>query len=485
MTGRIFIKLIVGVIGLLTVTLTAVDYLVTKRVQDTYFETLKRELEQKGRSVAELLPGAGADFAKLGEAAGARVTWVAGDGRVMGDSEAQPERMENHRGRPEIEAAIAGRVGSDIRTSATLGVPFLYLAIPYKGGALRIAAPFSAIDVHVRAIRRDVMVSTALAFLPAILLAALFSRYVSWRLGGIIEYARHLAEGNFRTRLTRTGRGEFGVLSAKLNETSEKLEFMMERLESEHNELEKLEQVRKDFVANVSHELRTPLASIQGYTETLLDGAVHDPKINLKFLDIIRENAERLTRLTAELLVLSQVEQGRRKFKFGSHRVNRLLAMDLDMMRPLADRKSITLTIEPAPEDTAVFCDTEAVHQILTNLLDNAIKYTPDGGTVTVGAHPADRNRVEIFVRDSGIGIPPSELPRLFERFYRVDKARSRSLGGTGLGLAIVKHLTRAQGGDVRVESRPEHGSTFYFTLPAQDLGLDESGAVQQVVTAS
>ncbi len=117
-------------------------------------------------------------------------------------------------------------------------------------------------------------------------------------------------------------------------------------------------------------------------------------------------------------------------------------------------------------------------------MLDNAIKYTPDGGRVTVGARPLDGPMVEIFIRDTGLGIPPQDLPRLFERFYRVDKARSRALGGTGLGLAIVKHLTRAQGGDVRVESQPDHGSTFYFTLPAQDLGLPATGDVQEELTA-
>jgi len=155
----------------------------------------------------------------------------------------------------------------------------------------------------------------------------------------------------------------------------------------------------------------------------------------------------------------------------------------VDAIYPLATSKGITLKVEPVPGTLEVFADAEAVHQILTNLLENAIKYTPDGGTVTVGAQPSGPNHVEFFVRDSGMGIPPEDLARLFERFYRVDKARSRALGGTGLGLAIVKHLTRAQGGEVRVESRVDKGSTFYFTIPVNDLGLDESGAIQQELT--
>jgi signal transduction histidine kinase len=352
-----------------------------------------------------------------------------------------------------------------------------------------LGVPAAAIDAQVSAIRNSVLLSTALAFLPFVILAAIFARYISGRLGTIIDFTRQLAEGNFRARLPGSSRGELGLLSTKLNETSEKLEFMLERLETEHAELEKLENIRKDFVINVSHELRTPLASIQGYTETLLDGALHDPANNVKFLNIIRQNAERLARLTADLLTLSRVELGQQEFKFASYYVNRILTDNLDGMRPIAERRGIQLLLERAPENAEVFCDAEAVHQILTNLLDNAIKYTPDAGAVTVGAGPlgapADAAPcVEFFVRDTGPGIPADELPRLFERFYRVDKARSRALGGTGLGLAIVKHLARSQGGEVRVESQVDKGSTFFFTLPVQDLGLTPADAVQKELTA-
>jgi two-component system phosphate regulon sensor histidine kinase PhoR len=474
-TARIFIKLALGIAAVLVIALIAVDYLVTRSVEDTFLGALRRELAQKAASIGLLLNREHADFVKLGQAAGARITWVAPGGEVLAESEANPERMENHRNRPEIAAALAGSTGSALRNSPTLGIPFFYVAIPYQSGALRLAVPASEVNARVNFIRRGVFFAALLAFLPAVALALIFARYVSWRLGEIIDFTQQMASGNLRARLRHTGRGEFGVLSARLNETGEKLEFLRERLESEQSEMEKLEQVRKDFVANVSHELRTPLASIQGYTETLLDGAINDPAHNMKFLDIIRQNAERLTRLTADLLVLSRVEQGQQKFNLGIHRVNRLLTSDLEMMGPIAKRKSIHLVFEPAAEDTEVYCDPEALHQILTNLLDNAIKYTPDGGRVTVGASAAGEDLVEVFVHDSGMGIPPHELPRLFERFYRVDKARSRALGGTGLGLAIVKHLTRAQGGDVRVESKPDQGSTFFFTLPMRQAAESSS----------
>ena len=470
---------------MLVVALVSVDFLVTDRVQQSYMVSLRRELEQKGHALALQMPQNPANFARLGQAVGARVTLVDAAGKVLGDSEADPVQMENHRGRPEIAEALAGRTGSSVRPSPTLGTSFLYVAVPCSGGALRIAVPSAQIDAQVNEIRKQVLFSTAFAFLPAALLAALFARYASSRLGTIIEYARKLAEGNFRTRLKSTGRGEFGVLAEKLNETSEKLEFMLERLESEHAELEKLETVRKDFVINVSHELRTPLASIQGYTETLLGGAIHDSANNIRFLNIIRQNTERLARLTADLLTLSRVELGQQKFKFAFYPVDRLLADNCDSMRPLAQKREIELVLEPAAANLEVFCDGESVHQILANLLDNAIKYTPDGGQVTVGVSSTTSDFVEIFVRDTGMGIPEDDLNRLFERFYRVDKARSRALGGTGLGLAIVKHLTRAQGGEVRVTSKTDVGSTFFFSLPLRDMGFSDLGALPREVAAS
>jgi two-component system, OmpR family, phosphate regulon sensor histidine kinase PhoR len=492
LTARIFSKLIVSLVAVLALALIAIDYLVTQRVQHTFFDQLRQDLAEKARTVALLLPASpGFDFGQLGQASGARITWVDPSGRVVGDSGSDPAQMDNHRDRPEIVAALQGQVGSSLRLSRTLGVRLFYVAIPYRGGALRLAVSAASIDAHLSAIRSDILLSTALAFVPLVIVAALFARYISGRLGSIIEFTRKLAEGNFRARLPASSNGELGLLSTKLNETSEKLEFMLDRLETEHAELEKLERIRKDFVINVSHELRTPLASIQGYTETLLDGAINDSTNNVKFLHIIRQNAERLARLAADLLTLSRIELRQQEFKFASYYVSRLLADNLDGMRPIAQRRAIQLVVEEqAPEHAEVFCDAEAVHQILTNLLDNAIKYSPDGGTVTVGAKPLGSpsdasGRVEFFVRDTGPGIPAPELSRLFERFYRVDKARSRALGGTGLGLAIVKHLALSQGGEVRVESQVNKGSTFFFTLPVHDLGLADAPLVQKELTPS
>ena len=317
-------------------------------------------------------------------------------------------------------------------------------------------------------IRFGIVAGLAFAFLLAISIAALVALTISRRFTAVLDHAGELARGNFRARLPESGGREFRQLAQTLNRTAGELQKTVEQLQREHTEIERVERVRKDFVINVSHELRTPLASIQGYAETLMDGALDDPQYNRRFLGIIRHNAERLARITQDLLTLSRVEQKRQKFDFEPFSVNGLLKQAIELMRPMAEKGEIRLELAPAPAEACVWCDAEAASQILSNLLDNAIKYTPAGGRITVGAEPRGRF-VELYVRDTGIGIPAEELPRLFERFYRVDKARSRELGGTGLGLSIVKHLVAAHNGTTRVESRTGEGSTFFFTLPTDE----------------
>lgn len=488
MAPRIFFKLILALVIVLGITLIAVDFFSSRAIEASYIAEARQSLKEKGLILAqtpesELVR----NCASLARSAGARLTLVASGGKVLADSQADPTQMENHSDRAELADAWNGRVGSSIRRSASIGVDLLYVAVPAGRDAIRLATPLAALRARVHAIRLRIVGAVALAFLPFLALAAFFSRLYSRRLGAIIEYAGKLTEGDFHARLgNASGAGELTILSEKLNETGEKLEKTFQELQREQSEMEKLERIRKDFVINVSHELRTPLASIQGYTDTLLDGALHDPEHNMRFLGIIKQNAERLGRLTADLLTLSRIELKTQKFQFAGYYINVLLRQNAESMQPLADKKQVEIVIEPAPADTEVFGDSEAVHQILSNLMDNALKYTPAGNKIYVGAHALEGSnpeKVEIYVRDTGIGIPEQELPRLFERFYRVDKARSRELGGTGLGLAIVKHLARAQGGEARVESVLNQGSTFIFTLPVHDLGLQESGAVQPELT--
>jgi two-component system phosphate regulon sensor histidine kinase PhoR len=477
-TGRIFLKLIAVIACLIGMALVSADFLAS-RVAERYLTAhLERELVEKGRILTGSADLDQAHIHELGKAAGGRLTIIARDGGVLADSEGDPLRMENHSGRPEVQQALQGRIGADTRISQTLGTKFLYVALPLprRDGALRLALPLAVVNSEVAEIRLRILQSIALAFLPAVLLAAFLARRIAGRLSDLIAYAGELANANFHARLKSRSGGELGILALKLNETSAKLERTVQQLQHEHAELDRLERVRKDFVINVSHELRTPLASIQGYTETLLDGALEDRDNNVRFLNIIRHNAERLSRLTADLLTLSRLELRTQEFRCASFRTNELLADVVDTIRPIAQKRQIAMRQVLAPADSEIFCDSEAFFQVVSNLLDNAVKYTPEGGLITAGAKPvrhADGTAwVEFFVRDSGMGIPAEEQSRLFERFYRVDKARSRELGGTGLGLAIVKHLVKAHGGDVRVESELGQGATFYFTLPVDHTEL-------------
>jgi two-component system phosphate regulon sensor histidine kinase PhoR len=445
------------------------------RAAESYFsEHLKEELVDKAKVLMRSQAVATLDSAKireLAQAAGARITIVARDGKVLADSEADAATMENHAGRPELRQALSGSMGTITRNSPTLGVDFLYVALPFADGALRLAMPLSAVQQQVTAIRYRILQGVAIAFLPAVLLAAILSRRIAGRLSEITNYAAELSHANFHARLRVDGNGELSQLARGLAETGARMESTIRQLQAEQVELEKLERIRKDFVINVSHELRTPLASIQGYTETLIDGAIDDRDNNIRFLNIIRNNAERLTRLTADLLTLSRLELRTQELRFASCRVDHLLADVVDTVRPIAQKRNISMTDRGGPPGFEVFCDREAFYQIMSNLLDNAVKYTGEGGRIEAGwqVQEKDGHRwIEFYVRDSGMGIPPEDQPRLFERFYRVDKARSRELGGTGLGLAIVKHLVLAHAGDVRVESEAGKGSTFFFTLPVE-----------------
>ncbi len=234
-------------------------------------------------------------------------------------------------------------------------------------------------------------------------------------------------------------------------------------------ELRRLERLRQDFVANVSHELKTPLAIIKACVETLIDGGIDDPEFRGQFLERIADQADRLHDLIIDLLRLARIESATEAFTMAEHDLGSLVASCLQRRLTLAEGKNQTLRALPPPEDqvpAAVWVDEEALEQILDNLVDNALKYTPEGGTVEV-EWTRRGDDIVLEVRDTGIGIPEAELSRIFERFYRVDKARSRELGGTGLGLSIVKHLVQAMQGTVEATSVVGQGSTFTIHFPA------------------
>ena len=575
MTKRIFLKLILTLIGLFVVAAFGVDYFVTRMSEANLRQGLEDELKEQAQLAVAVLRGRPAQSSpevvdEIARAAGARLTLIRSDGVVVADSEADPATMENHAARPEFAEALAGGAGVSTRVSSTVGTEFLYVAISSEEGALRLALPLSEIRARTREIRGSILRLTLVAFIPAVFLAFWLAQRLSARLAQIMSFSQNLARGDFQTPVPAFSGGELGELHLTLQTTADRLRSLFEQVREERSrfaaavngigagvlvmdrerrvivcnpamsrmfpneslavgdcpfiashqdiarlfdkvftqgtsdsldlsvpeppqrtwkvscapiggacgqvqaavavfyditELEETERLRRDFVTNVSHELRTPLASIQGYAETLLDGALDDPEHNRRFLRIIRQNAERLAQLSSDLMTLSQIEVRARDYDFAPVAVDDLLAQASDSIRALTDKKGIAVHVEGLPVSTDVECDSDSLHQVLMNLLENAAKYTPEGGAITLGARRED-SEVEFYVRDTGVGIPSPHVPRLFERFYRVDKARSRELGGTGLGLAIVKHLVLAHDGSVRVESEVGRGSTFYVRIP-------------------
>ncbi len=232
-------------------------------------------------------------------------------------------------------------------------------------------------------------------------------------------------------------------------------------------QLKTYETMRADFIANLTHEIRTPLSALYGYAETLEHG-VEDPETEKRFLGIIERQAKRLSRLVDDLLSLSNLERGLSPLKLEEAAPRAILEDAAELMRERAERGGIKLEIESPAETPLIRADRDKMHQVFLNLIDNAIKYTPRGGSVTLQARPGgDGGRlVEMRVSDTGEGIPASDLPRLTERFYRVDRARSRELGGTGLGLAIVKHIVQLHQGNLSIESRVGEGTTVIVSVP-------------------
>lgn len=234
-----------------------------------------------------------------------------------------------------------------------------------------------------------------------------------------------------------------------------------------HNvtKLKDLEKARSEFVANVSHELKTPLTSIMGFVETLKEGAIEDPENRLKFFHIIEDHSKKLSSLIEDLLILSKIESGKQEFKKESIDFEKMTKNIVGLFEKIIESKNIKVFIEVDPKPFLFFGDSKSLEQAMTNLIDNAIKYNEPGGSVHIQA-TYQTDQVKIEVRDTGIGIPEADLPRVFERFYRVDKSRSRESGGTGLGLSIVKHIVEKHSGKVEVENVPPKGARFTAVLP-------------------
>ncbi len=304
------------------------------------------------------------------------------------------------------------------------------------------------------------VVTVGMAFLLGVIVVSLF---VAGRISSPIVHMARTAESITRGAVEdrvriEDNKGETAELGNALNQMAGKLSNDIERLK-------KLERVRSEFLGNVSHELRTPIFSIQGFLETLLDGAVDDPAVNREFLEKAHRHADRLNILLNDLIEISRIESGEMKMSFRYFSIDDLLLQMIDEMKADVHKKGITLSVATKAEGPAeVYGDRERMRQVIVNLMDNAIKYTDQGGAITVSSVPMQAFQ-QVTIEDTGRGISSEHLQRVFERFYRVDKDRSRDVGGTGLGLAIVKHIVEAHGGTIRVESIVGKGSKFIFTL--------------------
>jgi two-component system, OmpR family, phosphate regulon sensor histidine kinase PhoR len=570
--NRIFFKLLAVFLIVIAAT-AAVLYVVIGNAWETSLRTeIERNLVQKTLLFAHRvetdkthpLPEIAA---QEGQSAGARATIIDASGRVLADSQSNPDAMENHSHRKEFVAALKGQTGESERRSATIGIPFLYIAAPIAGGAVRLAYPLSDVEAVQAQVRHHLLWGSLFASLIALLIAAAASVWTSRRLQRIVDVAARIEQGDLRARVNDRSMDEIGRVAAAIDKTARQIELSfaavrssqhqletllnsmqeaviavsadglvrwanhpMDQLVPQHTRLnapivetirdpdflaavqaatitkqvkngratsivpgrafevtaaplpdggvvavlrdltetERVEKTRRDFIANVSHELRTPLTSIQGYTETLLDTTSENSNSSREFLEIIRKNSLRMSRLTEDLLTLARVESGETRFETEPIPPLELLNDAEQSFREIARTQGVDLKIvdsQALESLPPVLADREAIHQVFANLIDNAIKYGRSGARIELGARAAQR-AVEFYVRDFGAGISSEHLPRLFERFYRVDKARSRESGGTGLGLAIAKHIMLAHSGSIRAESEIARGTTFLFTLP-------------------
>lgn len=401
---------------------------------------------------------------RLGKHVKRRITIVLTDGTVIADSEGNPEEMDNHSGRPEVTAAIAGEKGLDVHVSPTLGIKMMYVAVPLlKDGdvfaVLRTAISVSAVDMTLKEIYWRMALGGLAVALAAAVVSLVLSRSISRPLEEIRHGAELFAQGKLDHKLKAGNCREITAVATAMN----KMAYDMgERIKT----ITQLENMRKDFVANVSHELKTPITSIKGFVETLLDGAISDSKQAREFLKIIAKHSNRLNSIIEDLLSLSRLEDsaGKKSIAFEQTRIKDVLAAAAELSRMKSAEKDIKVEVF-CDESIEATVNAALIEQAVVNLIDNAIKYSGTGGKVQVSGSVQNK-RAEISVKDEGCGIEDKHIGHIFERFYVTDKARSRKLGGTGLGLAIVKHIAQVHGGSVSVESAVGRGSTFTICIP-------------------
>lgn len=471
MNGRIVWKFFGAFILLTFVTVVVLNSFVTIALRKGVEEKISDRLESNALLVANILA---ADIAAanrgvindkvhiLAEQLDLRITAVDVNGVVLGDSQSDTAYMENHNDRPEVVEAIADGTGHSTRFSETLGYDMKYVAVCVvrnggRIGVVRIALPSSEVRVELNVVYRAVLMGALAAIVIALVIAYMLSRSISSPIRQMQETAERIAQGDFTKKVTVKSADELGQLGFSLN-------MMAEELQEQIGRLKHLDRVRADFVANVSHELKTPLTSIKGFVETLADGAIDDKAKARRFLSIIDRHADRLTNTIDDLLCLSELEQAGdclNKSRFDLEQLIREIGLGFGHA---LSQKQQQLSIESSCKDSVIFADRDKIEQVFVNLIDNGIKYTENNGHINIGLS-AKENTITVIVADDGMGIPEQDVERVFERFYRVDKAGSRKVGGTGLGLGIAKHIVLLHEGEIRINSAPGEGTKVFVSL--------------------
>ena len=466
--------------SLLIVTIAG-GLIISYQLENYYEERLFRQLKTHVDEVEYLLAvgafGANslaASYTLLvdyAETVNARLTLIDANGAVVFESGVAMDSLrfvENHGSRPEVLMAAREGIGGAQRLSATVKKRLFYAAKKvsprYRGTGLLRGVEFVRLGVRleeVEAVLRDLRWKIFGGGGAALLLIALVSYWTSSKLTTPLQKLARVAEsvkkGDIEARFEPESQDEIGELAELLND-------MLVKLREDVRQMRKLQTMRSQFLGNVSHELGTPIFAVQGYLETLLDEKVKDEKLQKAFIEKAYRQTRRLNNLLTDLIDISRIETGDMKMSIRYFELEEWLAKQIAELQPTAQHHGITLELIWTGTPVHVLGDRERLTQVLNNLVENAIKYNHANGRVEVG-YKDFVEEVEIFVSDTGRGIPEEHLGRIFERFYRVDKERSRAVGGTGLGLAIVKHIVEAHESHVHVRSNVGTGSTFSFRL--------------------
>jgi two-component system phosphate regulon sensor histidine kinase PhoR len=474
---RIRTKIVIVYLLFAIVIIGALGMLASYRVERIFYENMNRSLTQNIDFITYYLSDISnkpADTISIhlqnfAQRSHLRITLVDSLGNVVMESEVNKDKValiENHFNRPEIAIARKYSIGSDIRKSHTTQQDYLYVAkkvtIPaqrdvYKNVEyIRVSIPLAYYNTTIDEIRSSIIITSLFVLILVIILSLFISKKMTDPIVRLTEEIRNVASGNYNKILSARSNDEIKLLVESINQ-------LVEKINREMNELQRSSMIRSQFLANVSHELRTPLFSIQAFIETLLSGALEDSTVNEKYLKKALFHVERLNNLLNDLIDISRIESKELKLTFHSFPIIEFLLKIVETEKFPANQKGITLILDLGA-DIKLYADKERLSQVMYNLIDNAIRYNPSGTVIRVCYEVKD-SYVTVFVKDNGAGIAQEHLPRLFERFYRVEKERSRETGGTGLGLAIVKHIVEAHNSSITVESEVGAGTTFHFTL--------------------